>query len=133
MRKAVIYFGFLAVMATGLVLADIDLSDFDDDLMRDMDNSNKDLEPVINAKNAATATEDAQFIFQGLRWTEKYFASKGGADDAVKYSQDAQALTQSILKYLAQNDFDNAASTARDLSKSCKTCHEAYKPLNLTR
>jgi lipopolysaccharide export LptBFGC system permease protein LptF len=133
MRKTVVLFGFLAAMAAGLVLADIDLSDFDQDLMRDMDNSNKDLEPVINAKNAATATEDAKFILEGLQWTEKYFASKGNAADAVKYSQDAQALTNSILKSLSQNDFDNAASTARELSRSCKICHETYKPLNLTR
>lgn len=126
-------FGLVAAMAAGWALADIDLSDFDDDLMRDMDSSNKNLEPVINAKNAASATEEAQFILQGLQWTEKYFADKGNADDAVKYAQDAQALTNSILASLSKRDFDTAASTARELSKSCKLCHETYKPLNLTR
>ena len=31
---------------------DLDLTDFDDDSMRDMDDANKDLQPVLGARNA---------------------------------------------------------------------------------
>jgi hypothetical protein len=34
---------------------DLDLTDFDDDSMRDMDDANKDLQPVLGAKNADAA------------------------------------------------------------------------------
>ena len=48
LRKMSILCGLLAVLSGGAVFAEIDLKDFDDDLMRDMDTAIKDLEPVVD-------------------------------------------------------------------------------------
>ncbi len=130
MRKLFIL--VVGVLLTGFVtnvVAELDLSDFDDDLMRTMDDTNKYLEPDINAKNAKNAKEGVDIILQGLKWTEDYFAHKGGVDDGVKLAQEGQALAQDILSALEKDDFDKAAASARELTKNCRACHDLYKPL----
>jgi cytochrome c556 len=128
MRKLALTLGLAAVLSSGLAWAALDLSDFDDDMMRDMDDAIKDLEPVIAAKNAATAGQDAQVLQSGFKETEAYF-SKKGIDDAVKFARDQQDRLAQVNKFLAAGDFDGAAGAARELSHGCKTCHDSYKPL----
>jgi len=129
MRKRVVFLGVVLAMTGSLVFADIDLSDFDDDVMRGMDDANKDLQPVMGAGNGEAAIADAEVLRDGFKWTEDYFVKKGGTDDAVKFARQSQELTASILKSLAAKDFDTATTTARTLANSCKTCHDSYKPL----
>ena len=116
-------------LATALVAAEIDLTDFDDDLMRSMDDSIKDLEPVIAAGNAQTAASDAAVIVDGLKWTQDYFTKKGNTADAVGYARDSLQLADAVQKALAAHDLQSAGTSARALSKSCKACHDVYKPL----
>jgi len=120
---------FSGAIFSGVVLAELDLSDFDDDLMRTMDDTNKYLEPDINAKNLKNAKEGTETIRQGLKWTEDYFAHKGGVDDGVKLAKDGQVLAQDILAALDKGDFDAAAASARTMTKNCRSCHDLYKPL----
>lgn len=127
MRKAVLV-GVCAGLLCGSVSADVDLKDFDDDLMRTMGDTIKILEPDINAKNLASATEEAGVFRDGFKYVADYFAAKGGTADAVKYANDSQELTAKVLQALAANNFDDAAASARALSKSCKGCHDVYKP-----
>jgi hypothetical protein len=129
LRKMSVLCGVFALLTGGVVLAEIDLKDFDDDLMRDMDTAIKDLEPVVGAKNAAAATGDAELLRDGFKQTEDYFAKKGTAADAVEFARKSEELTATVLKELGANDFDAAANSARALSKSCRTCHDVYKPL----
>jgi hypothetical protein len=129
LRKLSVLCGFLAVLSGGVVLAEIDLKDFDDDLMRDMDTAIKDLEPVVGAKNAVAATGDAELLLDGFKQTEDYFAKKGSAPDAVEFARKSEELTAAVLKDITANDFDAAANSARALSKSCRACHDVYKPL----
>ncbi len=117
------------IVSGGLWAADIDLSDFDDDLMRSMDDSIKDLEPVIGAGNTQGAGDDTKVILDGLKWTEEYFAAKGNTADAVGFARKAEDLTLAVQKALAAKDTEGALTAARTLSKSCKTCHDVYKPL----
>jgi cytochrome c556 len=128
-RRMSILCGVSVVLAAGAAFADIDLKDFDDDLMRDMDTAIKDLEPVIGAKNAVAAAGDAELLRDGFKQTEDYFAKKGGAADAVDFAHRSEELTATVLKSIAANDFDGAGNAARALSKSCRTCHDVYKPL----
>jgi hypothetical protein len=129
MRKLAVAISLAAALSAGLAWAAIDLSDFDDDMMRTMDDAIKDLEPVIAAKNAKAALEDAQVLQDGFRQTEQYFAAKGGADDAVKIARQEQDQIGLVRNALAAGDFDGAAATAREVAKTCKTCHNTYKPL----
>jgi len=116
-------------MSSGAVLAGIDLKDFDDDSMRDMDIAIKDLEPVIGARNAVAARGDAELVREVLEQTEEYFAKKEGAADAVAFARRSEELTATVLEKISANDFDGAASSARALSNSCRACHDVYKPL----
>lgn len=127
MRKLVIYFSICVALCSGLALADIDLSDFDDDLMRSMDTAIKDLEPVIGARNTDAAAADAAVLSDGFKETEDYFAKKGNAENAVKYAKESQDIVTALTKALAANDFDGAASAARDMARACRTCHDEYK------
>ena len=129
MRKPSVLLGVCALLCAAVAFAAIDLSDFDDDLMQDMDDAIKDLEPVIAGKSIDAARADAETLQNGLKWTEDYFAAKGSAPDAVKFAQEGQGLTASILKSLAAGYFESSLDNARKLAKTCRTCHDVYKPL----
>jgi hypothetical protein len=128
-RTLVSVLGVIACVVATVVWADIDLSDFDDDVMRNMDDTIKGFEPDIAAKNAKAATQDASVLRENLKWTEQYFAAKGNADDAVKWAQLGQEQVDTALKAMASQDFDAASAAARATAKTCHTCHDVYKPL----
>lgn len=107
----------------------IDLKDFDDDAMRDMDDANKDLQPVIGAKNMQQALADTQTIQSVLKEAEDYFSKKGGTPDAVRIAQQGEASLTAVVGALNKGDFDAAGAAARDVTKNCKSCHDIYKPL----
>jgi hypothetical protein len=106
----------------------LDLHDFDDDLMRDMDTATKDLEPVLGAGNADAAKEDIDVLQHGFQWTEGYFQKKQTTPDAVKVAQEGERLIGELLPLLQRKDFPTAAATARELAKTCRACHDTYKP-----
>jgi hypothetical protein len=111
------------------VHVDLDLTDFDDDSMRDMDDANKDLQPVLGAKNADAALADAQVIQNVLKETEAYFTKKGGTDNAVKIAQQGEVSVTAVIAALGKGDFDTATAAARETAKNCRSCHDIYKPL----
>ncbi len=115
-------------MAAGTALVSLDLSDFDDDLMHDMDDATKDLEPVLGAQNAQAAATDVQILQNGFKWTEEYFRRKGNTDDAVKIARHGQELIAEVVRKVTSRDFPAAAAAARDAAKTCGSCHDIYKP-----
>jgi hypothetical protein len=127
MRKG-IAFALCTSVVCATVWADVNLDDFDDDLMRTMGDTIKLLEPDITANNVQAATDDAQVFSKGFEYVETYFTAKGNAPDAVKFAQDSRALTSKVLQSLSSHDTDAAAAAARDLAHSCKECHDVYKP-----
>jgi len=106
----------------------IDLHDYDDDLMRDMEKTIKYFEPDITAGNAQGAMDDAEVLRDGFKYTERYFAKKGDANDAVEISQKGQELIAAAIKSVSESNFEAAAEAARGTAKTCKSCHEIYKP-----
>ena len=127
MRRWIMLLSFCTLFAGVVVAADLNLDDFDDDLMDNMDDAYKDLEVVIAAHNAASAKIDAQTLRTGLGKAGEYFAAKGGAQDAVGWSRDAVASTQKILEALEKQDFTAALTAAHETKKICKSCHDVYK------
>ena len=128
----------LAVAVSGLSCAlvraqgvhvDLDLTDFDDDSMRDMDDANKDLQPVLGAKSSQAALSDARVIQDVLKQTEAWFVKKGGAEDAVRIAQQGETAVAAVITALGKNDFDAATAAARDTAHNCRACHDIYKPL----
>jgi len=114
-------------ISAGVALAEVDLSDFDDEVMRAMDFANQDLELSIGAKNTQTATRDASALAETYQWADEYFTRKGGADDAVRIAKSGRSLVTKLEADLARNDFEAAQQTQRDTAANCKTCHDIYK------
>jgi len=110
-----------------LAAAEVDLSDFDNDLMRGMEDSIKSFEPNIAAGNRERALADAQILWDGFKWTEQYFSNKLGAADAVAISQQALERTNAVIEFLRARDFDQAAAAARATARTCRSCHDIYK------
>ncbi len=132
MRKFVILCGLGAAILSGAAYAehrDIDLKDYDDDLMHDVDRAIKFFEPDITGGNANGALDDAAVIQDGFKYSSGYFAKKGDAEDAVKIAQDGLALMASAIKSIEAKDFATAAATARQVPNTCRACHDIYKPI----
>ena len=121
----------LAALTATVALAEIDVSDFDEDVMKTMDDTNKTLEPDIAGKNTQAALEGIEIIQQGLQWTEEYFAHKGNAADGVRFAQEGKQIAAQVLASVNAGDFEKAGAAARELTKNCKACHEVYKPKGL--
>ena len=118
----------LAALLSGApVIASIDLHDYDNDLMRDLDKTIKYFEPDLTAQNADAAKEDAQVLLDGFKYTEGYF-SKKGAQDAVEISRKGIKVIGEVLASVDSNNFEAAAAAARQTPELCKSCHDLYKP-----
>jgi hypothetical protein len=111
--------------------ANLDLSDFNEDVMRDLDDTVKSLDSNIALKDAKSAGANIQSVQDGLRWAEDYFVRKGNVPDAVKLAKRGEDLAVTLGKSVASNDFDTALSTYDSLMKTCRACHDAYKPPEL--
>lgn len=133
-RYGLVLAALVSALSCALIRAEaahveLDLTDFDDDSMRDMDDANKDLQPVLGAKSSQAALSDARVIQDVLKQTEAWFVKKGGAEDAVRIAQQGQIAVAAVIAALGKNDFDAATAAARDTAHNCRACHDIYKPL----
>ena len=120
-----------AAIGMGVALAEPQKSeypDYDDELMKDLERTIKYFEPDVTGGNDAGIADDIALLTQGFQYTEKYFAKRGKAPDAVKISQDGLRALGAVQKFLADKNTDAAAASARDATDACKACHDVYKP-----
>jgi soluble cytochrome b562 len=103
-------------------------ADYDDELMKDLDRTIKYFEPDVTAGNDAGVADDIAVLRQGFQYTEKYFAKRGNAPDAVKISQDGLKALDAVQQFMTQQNLEAAAAKARDVTDACKACHDVYKP-----
>ncbi len=129
MRKWAYLIGWSLAVGSGLAWAAVDLSDFDEYVMRDMDDANKDLGPALGAGNLEAALADTDVLKTGLDWTEDYFVAKGGTDDAVTLAQQGKTSLATVVAAIGRKDLDAATAAAREVGKNCTSCHDLYKPL----
>ena len=122
----------LALLGTlASAAANIDLSDFNDDVMKSMDDTVKSLDSDLAGHDSKSAQADAASIREGLHWAEEYFTHKGNVQDAVELARQGQSLAANVAKSAASNDFDAALTSYDSLIKTCRRCHDAYKPPEL--
>jgi hypothetical protein len=126
MRRILAIFSLSILTLTAL--ANIDLSDFDSEAMRNIEDATKELDAALLNKEAEIAVANAEFIRDSLHWAEGYFAKKGGLEDAVKWSQQGRNLAATIANSAAGKDFNAAYESFGSLKRTCKSCHDAYKP-----
>ena len=118
----------LTLAATAALAADIDYSDFDDALMRDMDDAIKDLDSNVGGQDAEASLATVKVLREGLSWAEKYFAAKQETPKGAGMAREGQEHLALVARSLEARDFDAASSAVRGVVRSCKSCHEAYKP-----
>jgi len=134
MRTTVLARATLGVAALGFVAtitfaaANLDLTDFDDDVMRNMDDTVKALDSHLAMHDAKAAEADAQSIREGLHRAEEYFTRKGNVEHAVQFARHAEELAGDVGKSVAANDYDSALTTYDSLVRACRACHDEYKP-----
>ena len=115
-------------LAAGVYAADLDLSDFDDSLMRSMDDAIKDLDSNVGGQELSAAQANVEVLRDGLAWAEKYFSAKPEAPRGAGFARESQENLALVTKSLEARDFDAASNGVRAVVRSCKACHEAYKP-----
>ena len=118
----------VATLATAAWAADIDYSDFDDALMRDMDDAIKDLDSNVGGQDVAASLANAAVLRDGLAWAEKYFVKKPEAPLGAGIAREGQEHLAAAVAAINARDFDAANGHVRGVVRSCKACHEAYKP-----
>src|SRR4249920_278528 len=100
MRRNWLAAGVLATLAASVMAADLDLSDFDDDLMKSMDDAVKELDSNVGGHDAKASLANAAVLGDGLAWAEKYFTAKPEAPLGAGYAREGKehivALVQSI-------------------------------------
>ena len=132
MRRLVSLFFMLMVVSSGVAYAatvELDLHDYDDELMRTLDQTIKYFEPDISAGNVLASKEDAEILQDAYKWMENYFAKKGNAEEAVKIAQQGEEYLATASKLAAAKDFDGAADAAHSAARTCRACHDMYRPL----
>jgi len=120
--------GVMAALAASVMAAELDLSDFDDDLMRSMDDAVKELDSNVGGQDAKASLANAEVLRDGLAWAEKYFSAKPGAPRGPGLAREGQEHVAAVVKSIEAGDFDAASNGLRDVVRTCKACHEAYKP-----
>jgi cytochrome c556 len=120
--------GVAMTLAASLWAAELDLSDFDDALMRSMDDAIKELDSNVGGQQPQDALANAAVLRDGLAWAEKYFAAKPQAPLGAGYAREGQEHLALVVQAIDAKDFDAASSGVRAVAKTCKACHQAYKP-----
>ena len=116
---------------SGIVCASIDLSDFDQNTMQDVEDAGKELEAALAGRDGQTAVANAEFIRDSLQWAQGYFEKKPAAADAARLASEGREFAAAVAKAAAGGDFAAANDSYTSLKRTCKSCHDAYKPPKL--
>jgi hypothetical protein len=120
--------GAMLVLAASVMAAELDFSDFDDELMRSMDDAIKELDSNVGGQDAKASLANAVVLGDGFAWAEKYFAARPEAPLGAGFAREGKEHLAGLVKTIEAGDFDAASNGVRAVVKTCKACHEAYKP-----
>jgi len=98
-------------------------------LMEGVELNANELQNSIVFEDVETAVNYTHELEASFKKVEGFFTEWGYAQDAVKWSQEYQALSKQIEESLGKKDFTAAYDQSLQLTKGCKACHDQYKPL----
>jgi hypothetical protein len=104
--------------------------DMDTDLMQTIDDTAKSVTSNIDLRNPAAGGTDAQELQNLFRQVQAFYERRHDAPDAVTYARTSLDLAGRIERALAGRDYADAARAAADLTRTCRSCHDVYKPLS---
>lgn len=120
--------GAAVALAAAATAAEIDFTDFDDVLMRDMDDAIQELDSNVSGGQREAALANAAVLRDGLAWVEQYFANKPEAPRGAGLAREGSSQLAAAVVAIEAGDFEAAGTAVRGLVRSCKACHQAYKP-----
>ena len=97
--------------------------------MKVIEKRNLSVQRNLKAKNAAGAVADATEMRELYVRMEQYFVEHGVAEDAAVRTRDGITQISAVIVSATSGDFDQALTTAIDVSAACRDCHLEYKPL----
>ncbi|MES1146907.1 MAG: cytochrome c [Solimonas sp.] len=118
---------WVAAIVGGIVFAQTVQIDVDQDLMHAIDETNKDINSNISLKDSKAAIAHAKELQDYFQQVETVFKEHGNVDDGVDLAVKARQAAEELAKSASANDFDAAQAHAKDLSSTCKSCHDVYK------
>jgi len=128
MRSNWLAAGVLMTLAASVMAAEIDFSDFDDSLMESMDDAIKELDSNVGGQDAKASLANAATLSDGFAWAEKYFAAKPEAPLGAGYAREGKEHVAGLVQAIEAGNFEAASNGVRAVVRTCKACHEAYKP-----
>jgi len=133
-RKLILGLVAIVAMGAGVSRADkieIDLHDYDDDLMRQLEQTLKYFEPDVTDGNLNSYADDVQQIQYTFGYVKGYFEKQGpNAAKGVEIAQQGLDLLAAIDKDVKAKNFSSAGDKAHQFFLICRSCHDVYKPNN---
>ena len=101
----------------------------DEDLMRSIDDAAKSVTSNIDLRRFPAAQTDAHDLQGLLKQVEAFYVARPDKPDALEFARTTLSLTDRIEQSAAARDFAAASQAAAELTRSCRACHDVYKPL----
>jgi uncharacterized membrane-anchored protein len=95
--------------------------------MQDVEDTSINLTDNIAQHYADPALSQAKELIDAFAQIEQFYVAKGDAADAVQLARKSKDLSQKIIQQVDSKDFDSASTSATNLSRTCKECHNFYK------
>lgn len=124
MRQFRLFFAVLALLSGSVFSAQVEV---DEDFMRSVEDTSKSLTDNLAQRNAKGSRSDATELEQMFAQIEAFYVAKGDAPEAVGLSKKSRELSAAVNRLVGTGDFDNAAGSANEIVRTCKTCHNFYK------
>lgn len=124
MRKLVLLIALTSAFSASI---SADETELDMDLMQTIEDTNKSLSSNIALQRVDASITDATELGNMFAIVEAHFIKKGDALNAVDLSKKSKDLSQEIIKFVNEKNFDSATNSATELSRTCKSCHTFYK------
>jgi soluble cytochrome b562 len=118
------------VLGTSLFLtqaAFAEEAEMDMDLMQTIEDTNDSLSSNVALEEGEAALADAQSLQELFVLVEDFFKHQPDSAEALELTIKSKHLLGDIVQQVNAGDFENAANSATDLARACKTCHNFYK------
>ncbi len=115
----------LPLLIAGTVLAA--QAEISADEMRNAEDTLRDLDSNLSLQNRK-ALDEARELARFFQQVGAHYTAQPNAARGVDFARRSQDLAQAVASAVEAGNYDAAQDALSDLTRSCKTCHEVYKP-----
>lgn len=97
------------------------------DEMREAEDTLRNLDSSVSLQDRK-ALEEAQQLARFFQQVGAHYGAQPDAARGVDFAKRSAAYAQAIASAVEAGNYDAAQDRLSDLTRSCKSCHEVYKP-----